>query len=442
MRTKRSMAIAAVTALAVLGAGTVSQAVVPAATQVTTVKMVLWPGPEGDAMQKVVNAYNANQGRRDGVRVQMVLLSRDNTFAKQAALMKARSSEYDIYFTASYLVAQHAPYLTPLQGVNRSLYLKSSVDSLRINNQQFALPLDTSLHFLYYRKDLLRQMFTTAGTAKYRAISREVLGRELTPKRSPSTWTWDDAIAVAAFFTKKYNPESPTTYGYALPAKNLLFNTMLWNNVLWSFGGNWLRNGRAAINTTAGRNAINVYRTIYDKGLTSPNSSQWEYAETNAALSSGDAFMAMQWNAAYAELDDPERSPVTAGNLGIAPPPGNKKVTHVHALAVGINKFSRNQAAAAKWMSYLGTTAAMRLYAQNGGVPSMPSILSNNVTDNPGFAYLIEYANRYGYSRPPLRREFDIYAKLAEVLSPAWTAQKTAAEVAPAADAAITPLLR
>lgn len=36
-----------------------------------TVKMVLWPGPEGDAMGKVVEAYNAGQGAKDKIKVEM-----------------------------------------------------------------------------------------------------------------------------------------------------------------------------------------------------------------------------------------------------------------------------------------------------------------------------------------------------------------------------------
>jgi ABC-type glycerol-3-phosphate transport system substrate-binding protein len=94
MRTKKIM-IALVSALSLV----VGLAVLPAANAATTVKMVLWPGPEGDAMQKVVDEYNASQGKKDGVTVKMILLSRDNTFAKEAALMKAKSKEYDIYFT-------------------------------------------------------------------------------------------------------------------------------------------------------------------------------------------------------------------------------------------------------------------------------------------------------------------------------------------------------
>jgi multiple sugar transport system substrate-binding protein len=349
--------------------------------------------------------------------------------------MKAKSSEYDIYFTASYLVGQHAPYLSDLKGVKDSLYLKASVNSLKVAGKQKALPLDTSLHFMYYRKDLVSTL--SANAAKYSSIAKTVLGKDLKPNTNPATWNWDDALATAAFFTQKYNPESPTKYGYALPAKNLLYNTMIWNDVLWGLGGNWLKNGKPNLNTPTGKAAIDVYNTIYTKGLTSPESSQWEYAETNAALTSGNAAMALQWNAAYSELST---TGATKDQIGIAPPPGKGPRTHVHALAVGLNKFSKNQAAAAKWMAHLATVPAMKTYAAAGGVPSMPTILQGMVSTNASFANVIEYAGKFGYSASAGPREFDIYAALAEVLSPAWSGQKTSADVAADADAAIQRL--
>jgi len=403
----------------------------------TEVKMILWPGPEGEAMQKVVDAYNAGQGKKDGVVVKQVLLSRDNTFAKEAALMKAKSSEYDVYFTASYLVGQHAPYLSELKGINDKVYLKASIDGLKVNKKQMALPLDTSLHFMYYRTDLVSSLSSAANTAKYKQISKTVLGKELMPNTDPETWNWDDALATAAFFTQKYNPESPTKYGYALPAKNLLYNTMIWNDVLWGLGGNWFTKGKPSINTAAGKAAIDVYRTIYTKELTSPDSSQWEYAETNAALTSGNAMMGLQWNAAYSELSS---TGATKDKVGIAVPPGKGQRTHVHALAVGVNKYSKTQAAAQKWMKHLSTVKAMENYAAAGGVPSMPKILNTMVSTNASFANIITYAGKYGYAEAGGPREFDIYAKLAEVLSPAWVGQKTAEEVAGAADAALKSL--
>ena len=421
------------------GAAETSGASESTASESTNVSMVLWPGPEGDAMQKVVDFYNANQGVEDGVQVEQILLSRDDTFSKEAALMKAESSEYDIYFTASDLIGQHAPYLSPAEGVDPSVYLAASVESLQVDGMQYGVPLDTSLHFMYYREDLVETLSDAANADLYASIANEVLGKTLAPNPDPATWTWDDAIATAAFFTQEYNPDSPTKYGYALPAKNLLYNTMIWNNLLWGLGGNWVDgSGAPAISSEAGLEAIEIYSTIYDKGLTSPDSAQWEYAETNAALTSGNAMMALQWNAAFSELSTTGE---TADKLGIAPPPGSGPRTHVHSLAVALNKFSENQEAAQKWLAFLATEEAMAIYAENGGVPSMPGILNGMVDTNASFENMIEYANEIGYSEPKVAREFDIYAALAEELSLAWLGQESASAAAEAADAAMAELL-
>lgn len=445
MQSKKLMAVAATLAASALvlvgcssdgagdGVGTGT------ATDATKVSMVLWPGPEGEAMQQVVDFYNANQGVQDGVEVEQILLSREDTFSKQAALMSVESTEYDIYFTASYLIGQHAPYLSPADGVDPSIYLAASVEGLQVDGVQYGVPLDTSLHYMYYREDLVETLADPANAALYSSIASEVLGKSLTPNTDPATWAWDDALATAAFFTQSYNPDSPTRYGYALPAKNLLFNTMIWNNLLWGAGGNWLNDaGEPSISSEAGLRAIEIYATIYEKGLTSPDSAQWEYAETNAALTSGNAMMGLQWNAAYSELST---TGDTAGNLGIAPPPGTGPRTHVHSLAVAENKFSLNPQAAQKWLAFLATEEAMAIYAEAGGVPSMPGILRGMVDTNASFENMIEYANEIGYSRPPLSREFDVYAALAEKLSPAWLGLESPELAAAAADRAMADLI-
>ena len=84
----------------------------------------------------------------------------------------------------------------------------------------------------------------------------------------------------------------------------------------------------------------------------------------------------------------------------------------------------------------------MSIYAKAGGAPSMPNVLKTLVKNNPSYAQLIEYATKYGYSETKVTRQFDIFAKLAEVLSPAWTGSATAAEAAAAADAALAPMLK
>ena len=71
---------------------------------------------------------------------------------------------------------------------------------------QYGVPLDTSLHFMYYREDLVETLSDAANADLYSSIANEVFGKSLTPNADPSTWTWEDAIATAAFFTQEYNP--------------------------------------------------------------------------------------------------------------------------------------------------------------------------------------------------------------------------------------------
>lgn len=385
------------------------------------VSMVYWPGPESDAMQKVVDAYNSGQGKTDGVNVEMVLLSRDGTYEKEAAMMSSKSDEVDMYFTASYIIGQHAPSLDALDGkVNTDGYLKSSVDSLRMNNETLAIPMDVSNHFLLYRKDLIDQLLSdSAWKSKYGEVSQKVLGQALQPK-DPKDWTWDDFIAAAAFFSQEYNPDSPTKYGTALQMKNLIFNVMIWDDFLWSNGGSWLdESGKPQLNSEAAKKAMGIYSTIYDGKMTSPNSTVAEYPETQAALQSGNAAFAVQWGAAYDELNDPQRSPNIAGKIAVAPIPGEHK-THVHALGVGLNKYAKNKEAALKWMNYLTTKDAMQIYADGGGIPPIAEVLNGLSEKKPVLPLIAEHVDKYGYSTPIIAETQPIMLKLAEDLSGAW----------------------
>ncbi len=384
-----------------------------------SVKMVLWPGPEGDAMSKVVDEYNAGQGKTDGIKVDMTLLSRQDTFSKEATLMAAKSTDQDIYFVASYNVGQFAASLDPLSSINASTYFPVAVDGLKYKGQQYALPLDVSNHFLLYRKDLVDALLADpAQKAAYSQAAQKAVGKALEPKPADQ-WSLDDYQAMAAYFSQSTNPTSPTKYGTILQAKNLLYNTMLWDDILWGMGGSWTTSdGKANLATPEAQKAVNVYANIYKNGWTSPDSSQAEFPETQAALKSGSAAFALQWSAGFAELNDPAKSPQVAGKIAIAPVPGGK--THVHALAVALNKYSTNKAAASKFMTYLATPAAMTTYAKAGGIPAMPQVLKDNASINPAFAQISSTIDKNGFAEPVFPQTFQAYSKLAEDLSGAW----------------------
>lgn len=386
-----------------------------------TVKLVAWPGPEGDAMKKVVDAYNDGQGKDDGVNVELTLLSRQDTFSKEAALMASKSSDVDIYFTASYNIGQFAPSLDPLTDIDTSAYFPVAAEGLTYEGQLYALPLDVSNHFLLYRKDLTDALLADpAAQAEYEKVSQSVLGESRAPK-DPNEWDLDDFKVAAAYFSQSENPSSPTQYGTILQAKNLLYNTMIWNDVLWGYGGNWEEDGKAALTSDAAKKAVELYSDIYTNGWTSPDSSQAEFPETQAALQSGNTAFAIQWSAAFAALNNPAQSPNVAGKIAIAPVPGGK--THVHALAVSLNKYSENKGAAKKFLSYLATEDAMTQYAEAGGIPAIPAVLEAKADLNPAFAQVSETITENGFSEPVFPQTFQAYSKIAEDLSGAWVGQ-------------------
>lgn len=405
------------------------------ANGVTDLKMIMQPGPEATAMSKVTAAYNSGPGAKDKIHVDVTQLSRADSFAKEATLMSTKSSDYDFYQTASYYIAQHAQYLEPLK-LDASQYFKSSLDSLQVDGKQYGIPLDPSVHMVFYRTDLINQMLQDKAT--FEKISQEVLGKTLEPK-SPDQWDWDDYIASAAYFTQQYNPASPTKYGTELQAKNLVYNAMVWDDVLYNLGGSWLNSsGKPDLTSPQAEQAVNVYRTIYTKGLTSPDSDQAEFPETQAALSSGNAAFALQWNAGYDQLNDPSQSPKTAGKIGIARVPGPKHLSHVHTLAVGVNKYGKHIAQAQKFIAYLDTVPAMQTYVAGGGLASMPAALQGQKSAS---ITAMEGILKNGtYAEPTLPRAFDIYTALANDLSGAWVGQGSVQSALQKANADLTKL--
>ena len=312
------------------------------------VTLLFWPGPESEAMQKVIDAYNAGPGK--GAEVKQLLFSRQGYFDKEIADLAAGSKEFDLALVTTYTLGRYAPFLEPVGGSlpsdTKQRFAPVALDSLAFQGQQLGVPTDISLHFTYYRTDLIDRLLKDKGwQAKYAELAQKHLGKELQPK-TPDQWTWDDWMATAIFFTKSLNPESPTRYGTVLQLKNLIFNIMIWDATLVSNGGNWLdAQGKPAIDSEAAREGLQIYKKLIDLKATPADSTNYEYAEANAAFGSGQAATMLQWNAAFNELNDTAKNPTVAGKVWLAPMPagsaGHK--THIHALGIGLNKASDPQ---------------------------------------------------------------------------------------------------
>ena len=410
--------------------GVLLLAAMPALADVT---VLWWPGAgEATGMQNMIDEYNATQGKADGNQVNVIFYSRQGFWDKMLTDLAAGSTNFDLNLTTTYSLGKYAPYLTPIdeflpEDVNET-FSPAALSTLNYEGKQYGIPTDLSLHFTYYRKDLIEKLLSDeAWQKKYAEISEKHLGKKLTPK-DPADWTWDDYMATALFFSKSTNPDSPTRFGTALQLKNLLYNIMLWQATFVSQGGDLMTEDYTpTIDTPAMRQALNIYKVLYDKKATPPGSINYEYGESNAAFGSGQTATMLQWNAAFAELSDAEKYPQIAEKFGIAPLPAGSEghKTHMHSLGLALNAASKNKEDAAKFLKFVATQKAMEIYARNGGIPPAPPVLAKLADVRIDFPALGEYSAKYGFVVTGGTAAFavPIYDLLAEKFSAYWAGQ-------------------
>ncbi len=399
------------------------------------VTLLFWPGPESQAMQKVVDAFNAGPGKTGGFQVRQLLFSRTGYFDKEMADLAAGSKDFDLSLVTTYTLGRYAPFLEPVESYlpadTGKAYAPVALDSLTFGGKLYGVPTDISLHFLYYRSDLIATLLKSPAWQKsYGDLARQKLGHAMVPK-PPADWNWDDYVATSLFFTKSLNSQSPVRYGTVLQLKNLIFNVMLWQDTLRSYGGNWLdAAGKPEIDSAAALKATGVYLTILKNHATPQGSINYEFPEADQAFGSGQTATMLQWNAAYAILSDPKQMPAIAGKVGIAAmpagPDGHK--THVHTLGIGLNKASGHKDQAGKFLAYLATQPAMEIYARAGGTPPMPAVLNGMAATHPDFALVSQEAAKDGYviKGGTGAAAMPIYTLLAEQLSSIWSGRTPA----------------
>lgn len=146
--------------------------------------------------------------------------------------LKIFSMSYDDLVQQTLVLNEHHYYdlirtdIVLLDSVGKSIYrplyevgfdFKSVTNKLILNlnsksplskNQDYALPFDPSTQILLYRKDLFEDaLISRTFYEKYR-------------RKLDVPTTIDEYIQIAEFFTKEYNPQSPTKYGATISNGN------------------------------------------------------------------------------------------------------------------------------------------------------------------------------------------------------------------------------
>ncbi|WP_426230488.1 ABC transporter substrate-binding protein [Pararhizobium sp. DWP3-4] len=393
-----------------------------------------WPGgPEETALRAAADVYNAKPGVSENDKVELLFFNRDGFWDKLQADLAAGSKAFDVNLLATYSIGRYAPFMEPvaLSEEAASVYGDAVLKTMQYESKQFGVPTDLSLHFMYYRKDLIDGLMKDdAGKAKYAEISEKHLGKKLEPK-TPDEWTWDDYAATALYFSQSVNPDSPTRYGTVLQLKNLLFNMMVFQSIPRAYGGNWMDDaGKITVNSDAYRKGLETYKLLYDAGATPRDSLSYEFAEANAAYTSGQVAAMMQWNAAASDLTNKEKSPAVADVTDtVAPPAGPEgRFTHIHGLGFGLNKNAENKAGAQAFIKWLSSKEAALTYARHNGAPALtPEVVTQVAKERPDLVKLGEFASKYGYvmNGGTSAKALSVYELQAKEFTGYWSGQQS-----------------
>jgi multiple sugar transport system substrate-binding protein len=404
-----------------------------------------WPGgPEETALRAVAELYNARPEVTPENRVELLFTSRDGFFDKLQVDLAAGSTAFDVNLLATYSIGRYAPFMEPvtLSDEAEAVFGDTVLSTMQFDGQQYGVPTDLSLHFLYYRRDLIDALLADEeARARYGDIAEEHLGERLEPK-SPEEWTWDDFVANALYFSRALNPDSPTRYGTVIQAKNLLFNMMVFHSWPRAYGADWLdEEGRVVVDSEAWRGALERAKLLFDLGATPPDSTAYEYAEANAAFASGQVAAMVQWNAAATELT--EAQPDTAIT---APPEGPEgRFTHIHGLGLGLNAAAPNRDGALAFLEWLSTEEAALAYARAGGAPGLaPETAARIAGERPDLVQVGEFASTYGFvMRGGTSAEaLSVYEAQAQEFTGYWAGTQDLDTAIANAEAAMTRLLQ
>jgi len=316
----------------------VEEEVAEAETEKVTNEYTLyaWSGAEGTHISNVAKYWNNEFGSKYGFKVNVTQLGREEFFSKMITMVSSKTDTWDSFMIFNFYVGSFAKagFITPIDKYygdseyflpSYTMPLKGAQDMLKYEGSTYGFPqVVVSEGILRYRKDLIEQLLTDESwKTKYVELANDVLGKDLEPKH-PDEWNWDDYLATAIFFTKKYNPEAPTDFGTVFEGKaetGVQFPAFYYQ-FLRSFGGDLIKDGKAVLNSPEGMKSLSFLLDLRRKYEVVPEDvHRYEAFEEFAGFQSGKIAMGIDWDWDTIHLNDQEESPIVWDKMAETVPP-------------------------------------------------------------------------------------------------------------------------
>ncbi|HHW47392.1 MAG TPA: extracellular solute-binding protein [Clostridiaceae bacterium] len=222
-------------------------------------------------------------------------------------------------------------------GFNKDMYLPGCLKYYsEFEGKYYGVPFIYAPQLLFYRKDLFND----------KKLGEEFEKKYKTKLRPPRTWL--EFNAVAEFFTKAYNPDSPVEYGTSVPAaySELLAPELLIR--LWAYGGEiFNKDNKVVINSEKNIKALKNF--LYTLNFTNPGFLNYSIEKTVYDFYTGKTAMLISYAVYISEINNRFKSKIV-GKIGYEQIPGRSPI--LGGWSLGISPHSRKKEEALKFINW------------------------------------------------------------------------------------------
>lgn len=299
----------------------------------------------------VKNTLAPEYEKLTGVHVDVQLIARDAIHDKMATLFAGHDSSFDIFNLDYNWVPQFGGGgdLVPMDDVlsarDRSDFFPLALKVATYNNHLWGIPQTVHPAILWYRKDLY-------GDPAVQRQYQQATGQKLAPPKTMDEW-----LTQVKFFNGK-TFHGKKTYGWAAQAAEGFGNVHTWLSFMYTYGGQPFNADftKSTLSTPQGIQATRQWAQMMK--YMPPGANQFTYDDVTTAAQQGTIATALQWSWGAFAVDDPQSSR-TVGKWDYTQVPaasaGQPSHPHLAGWVISVSKYSKNIAAAKKFIAWLET---------------------------------------------------------------------------------------
>lgn len=321
---------------------------------------------------------------------------------------------YDVYITDIVWfndLAENGFFLDVTEPLSNLHYNRNDFPTQVLSNfskckgRDYAFPFIYTAQLLFYRKDLFENY---ENKIRFKRDNNAAL-------RPPTNWT--EFNAIAKFFTREFNPNSPTEFGTTAGGRYSSAANVEYLTRLWSFQEDLFDlYGDVRINTPNAIRALESY--VESHKYASPESKEHWWDEQVSEFSEGRAAMMIMYSSHATPIIDRQTSQI-AGNIGFTSVPGEKHT--LGGYSIGINANTEQKEASVKFASYLSDDTLAKALTLLGcnAIGLNPADLNDVFDIMPWYTYTLQTAKNSVPRILPYGKRHISYKKAEQIIASA-----------------------